>query len=76
LGTALRFVGVGWYVASCIVVGVLGGLGLDHLIGTRPLFTLLGVLVGTAAAFYGVYKLVQPMLQENDKDAGEKGGNP
>ena len=76
MGTALRFVGVGWYVAFCIVVGVLGGLGLDSLTGTRPLFTLLGVLVGTAAAFYGVYKLVQPMLQENDKDAGEKGGNP
>ncbi len=76
MGTALRFVGVGWYVAACIVVGVLGGLGLDRLAGTRPLFTLLGVLVGTAAAFYGVYKLVQPMLKENDKDAGENGGKP
>ena len=76
MGTALRFVGLGWYVAACIVVGVLGGLGLDHVTGTRPLFTLLGVLVGTAAAFYGVYKLVQPMLKENDRDAGEKGGNP
>ena len=66
MGTALRFMGLGWYVAACIVVGVLGGLGLDHLVGTRPLFTLVGVLVGTAAAFYGVYKLVQPMLKEDE----------
>ena len=74
MGTALRFVGLGWYIAACIVVGVLGGLGLDHLAGTRPLFTLLGVLLGTAAAFYGVYKLVQPMLEENDTKREDDGG--
>lgn len=74
MGTALRFVGLGWYIAACIVVGVLGGLGLDHLAGTRPLFTLLGVLLGTAAAFYGVYKLVQPMLEESDTKREDDGG--
>jgi len=75
VGTALRFVGLGWYIAACIVVGVVGGLGLDHLAGTRPLFTLLGVLLGTAGAFYGVYKLMQPMLKEYDTKREDDGGS-
>ena len=68
MGPALRFIGLGWYVAACIVVGVVAGLGLDHLAGTRPLFTLLGILLGTFAAFYGLYKLVLPLLNESETD--------
>ncbi len=63
---ALRFLGIGWYVALCIVVGIIGGLKLDDAVGTRPLFTLLGVLLGTVAAFYGIYKLALPLLKEPD----------
>jgi F0F1-type ATP synthase assembly protein I len=59
---ALRLLGLGWYVAACIVIGVVGGLGLDRLSGLTPLFTLLGVLLGTVAAFYGLYKMVRPLL--------------
>lgn len=59
---ALRVTGLGWYVATCIVVGVLGGLGLDKLAGTTPLFTLLGTVLGAVLAFWGLYKLVQPIL--------------
>ena len=73
MGPALRFIGLGWYVAACVVIGVLGGLGLDHLVGTRPLFTLLGVLLGTVAAFYGMYKLVQPLLKDTDAKREDKG---
>ena len=59
---ALRVTGLGWYVAACIVLGVVGGLGLDKLVGTTPLFTLLGTVLGTVLAFWGLYKLVQPVL--------------
>ncbi len=59
---ALRLTGLGWYIAACIVLGVLGGLGLDKLVGTIPLFPLLGTVLGTIAAFWGVYKLVLPVL--------------
>ena len=59
---ALRLLGLGWYVAACIVIGVVGGIGLDRLLGLTPLFTLLGVLLGTVAAFYGLYKMVRPLL--------------
>ena len=73
MGSGLRFMGMGWYVAACIVIGVAGGLGLDQLAGTRPLFTLFGTLFGIVAAFYGVYKLVQPLLKEDraNKDEGK-----
>ena len=71
---ALRLTGLGWYVAACIVLGILGGLGLDKLLGTLPLFTLLGTVLGTIAAFWGLYKLVQPMLNIAKRgNATEKG---
>ena len=59
---ALRLLGLGWYVATCIVVGVVAGIFLDSRFGTKPIFTLLGVLLGTVAAFYGLYKMVSPLL--------------
>ncbi len=59
---ALRLTGLGWYVALCIVIGVAGGLGLDKLAGTIPLFTLLGTVLGSVVAFWGIYKMVQPLL--------------
>ena len=63
LGLALRVTGLGWYVVACVVVGTLGGVGLDKLAGTKVLFTLLGVLFGTVAAFYGLYKMIKPFLK-------------
>ena len=59
---ALRLLGLGWYVAACVVVGAVGGVWLDKLSGLTPLFTLLGVLIGTVTAFYGLYKMVLPLF--------------
>ena len=74
LSLLLRVTGLGWYVAACIVLGVLAGLGLDKLIGSAPLFTLLGTVLGSIAAFWGLYKLVQPVLYGTKRGArGEKG---
>ena len=58
----VRLTGLGWYVSICIVLGVVGGLALDELVGTKPLFMLLGILLGSMVAFWGLYKLVQPLL--------------
>ena len=60
----MRLTGLGWYVALCIVIGVAGGLGLDKLAGTIPLFTLLGTVLGSVVAFWGIYKMVQPLLHD------------
>ena len=72
---ALRLTGLGWYVAICIVLGVVGGLGLDKITGTTPLFTLLGTVLGSIVAFWGLYKLVQPVLYGvNSGDSTNKEG--
>ena len=59
---AIRLTGLGWYVALCIVFGIVGGLALDGLLETKPLFMLLGILLGSVVAFWGLYKMVQPLL--------------
>ncbi len=59
---ALRLTGLGWYIALCIVGGVLGGVGLDKLVGTLPLFTLMGTVLGSVVAFWGVYRMILPVL--------------
>ena len=71
---ALRLTGLGWYVATCIVAGVVGGVALDLLLGLKPLFTLLGILLGTTAAFYGLFKMIQPLLRP--EQSGEAAGKP
>ena len=63
---ALRLLGLGWYVAICIVVGAGGGLAMGRWLDLSPaltsLITLAGVLLGTVAAFYGLFKMVRPLL--------------
>jgi F0F1-type ATP synthase assembly protein I len=59
---ALRLTGLGWYIGVCVVGGVLGGLGLDKLLDTTPIFTLVGTILGSIVAFWGVYKMVLPIL--------------
>ena len=71
---ALRLLGLGWYVALCIVAGAAGGIWLDRLSGLTPLFTLLGVLFGTVAAFYGLYKMVIPLFSSNST-SGKSGSD-
>ena len=73
---AVRLTGLGWYVALCIVFGVVGGLALDGLLETKPLFMLLGILLGSVVAFWGLYKMVQPVLygMKSGESAGDKRG--
>ena len=77
---ALRLTGLGWYVATCIVAGVLGGIWLDKLLGAKIVFFLLGTVLGVIVAFWGLYKLLQPVLNASKatdrgkhlEDQGEK----
>jgi len=72
---ALQLIGMGWYVAVCIIGGLLGGVWLDRKLDVLPVFTLAGVVLGTVMAFYGIYKMVLPLLnnvQGIDKQNGER----
>lgn len=68
LPAGLRLVGMGWYVATCIVVGIVGGIWLDNQTNTLPLFTLLGLFLGLAAAFIGIYRMVQETVEDEDRE--------
>ena len=70
---ALRFLGLGWYVAFCIVLGTIVGLWLDRKFHTSPILALVGIVLGTIAAFYGLYRMVAPLMEQyGRKDKGEK----
>ncbi len=58
----LRLTGLGWYIAFCVAGGVLLGLWGDNLLGTTPLFTLAGTVLGSVAAFWGIYRMILPIL--------------
>ena len=61
-GTALRLTGLGWYIAFCVVAGIVLGILMDKFTGLSPLFTIIGVVLGSFLAFWGVYKMILPVL--------------
>ena len=74
----LRLTGLGWFVAVSIILGVVGGLGLDRLLGTTPLFILLGTVLGSVVAFWGLLKMVTPVLNSvrNNGDGAQGSKRP
>lgn len=83
--TALRLTGLGWFVAVCIVIGILGGLWLGNVTGQVALFVLAGTIVGSVVAFYGVYRMILPAVygsnnpnrsgNRSEKPGTDRGGN-
>jgi ATP synthase protein I len=69
--SALRLTGIGFYIAACILIGVLSGLWLDNKLNTRPWLMLAGLLFGLVLAIYGVYRMIQPLMNnKSDKENG------
>jgi len=58
---ALRLVGVGFFIGGSIMLGVLAGLWLDNKFGTNWLW-LPGLILGIVVAFYGVYRMLLPLV--------------
>ena len=66
---ALRLTGVGFFVAASIILGVLGGRWLDGKLNSEPLWTIVGLILGIVVAFYGVYVMVRPFI-DNRRNKG------
>jgi len=62
LPPALRLVGIGWYVALCIVFGVWLGVWLDGKFDTSPIITLIGLFLGLFVAFWGGYRMLMDVI--------------
>ena len=60
---ALKFTGLGWYIAACIVCGTVLGIALDKMSGLSPLFMIAVVLLGSVAAFWGLIKMVKQFIK-------------
>jgi ATP synthase protein I len=68
---ALGMLGVGFFVAASIILGVVGGNWLDGRLNSAPLFLIIGLVMGVVVAFYGVYAMLRPFL----KDKQDKGNS-
>lgn len=83
--TALRLTGLGWFIAVCIVLGIIGGLWLGNLTGQVALLVLVGTVLGSVVAFYGVYRMIIPAVygsnrpnrspEHSNKPCTDRGGN-
>ena len=62
-----RLLGVGWYVAICIVGGVWGGVWLDEKLETSPLLLLIGLMLGIGVAGAGVYRMLAALVSADGK---------
>jgi len=60
-GEVLRLTGVGFFIGGSIALGVFGGLWLDSKLGTSLLW-LIGLILGLVIAFYGVFRMLLPLI--------------
>ena len=74
MGTVLRLLGIGWYVALCIGGGGLGGFWLDEYLDLNPVFTLLGLGVGIALAVVGMYRMLLAVMANASEPGDEENG--
>jgi len=68
---AMRLVGVGFFIGTSILLGVFIGRWLDSKFGTEPIMVIVGLLLGLGLAFYGVFRMLIPLLSDKrDKENG------
>jgi len=60
---------VGWYVALSLIIPVGIGYWLDRpeMFNKRPLFTFIGLGVGTFIAFFGLFRMLIRYQAEQEK---------
>jgi len=71
-GAGYAIVGAGFQFAFAILLFLGGGVLLDRWLGTRPVFTLLGVVIGLGAGMYAFLLRVSAETRRKD-DSGDDG---
>jgi len=71
--SALRLMGIGWYIGCCIVLGVVGGLWLDNKFNTKPVLAIVGLILGIIVAFYGTYRMILATISNKQKGGKASG---
>ena len=62
------FAGLGVQFAVAIVAFLFAGQWLDNRLGTNGLFTIVGVFVGAAGAFYNMYRKISAAQKRDDEE--------
>ena len=62
----VRYGSVGAEMMASVLVGALGGYGLDYLLKTKPWFLIIGFVLGAMAGFRTLFRLL-------DQDGKKKG---
>lgn len=58
----MALTGMGFSLATSIVLMTVVGRLLDRWLGTSPVFTLAGLLIGLLAGFYGAYQQLREVI--------------
>ena len=67
LAGAGKYMGLGLQFAGSIVLFMFAGIWLDKRLGTTPIFVILGVFGGAAAAFYVIYRKLMADLPKDER---------
>jgi F0F1-type ATP synthase assembly protein I len=70
--TVWKLLGIGWYIAFCLLGGAALGWWLDKKFETGIILTLVCLTVGLVVALYGVYRMVRPLMNQNKGKDKEK----
>jgi F0F1-type ATP synthase assembly protein I len=55
----MKYLGIGTEIISCILIGLFMGLALDQIFDKKPLFLIIMLLFGVAAAGLKVYRIIK-----------------
>ncbi|HEY5564074.1 MAG TPA: AtpZ/AtpI family protein [Rhodothermia bacterium] len=66
LSSRANLLGLGWQIASTLLLFTAGGYALDRWLDTLPWFLLAGALLGMVGIFYQILRIA------NELDADEK----
>lgn len=54
-----RYLNLGYYLITPLILGVILGLTADSYLHTKPLFTLICIALGTVATCYNLFKFIK-----------------
>jgi F0F1-type ATP synthase assembly protein I len=60
-----KYTNIGFYLIIPLLAGVFLGIKLDEFLKTKPVFTIVCILLGTVASFYNLIKLTQDVEHQH-----------
>ena len=66
--SAADFAGVGLQFAFAIIIFLFAGQWVDKRLGTKGIFTIAGVFIGGAGAFYTMYRKIAAAQKKDDEE--------